>query len=117
MKFEIEVSDDDVVATLDEIMSNYPNSETDANLICIKAPSDESDLTYEFFDRQTNQRFTLIKDSLIVALGKCMEPMWTDTGLDTPDLSDLVNWAANITTEECDAFIQLACYGEIKYPS
>lgn len=122
MKVEIDIPEGDIVMALQTIMSVYPNSnENGFNMICIKSPntndgdlSDDDSLTFEFFDKETNQRFTLIKESLIVAFSRLFETGWSES-YDTPRTDDLESWAEDFDDEQTDKFVQIACYGEIKY--
>ena len=116
MKIELEISDVIVEKVVKGIMENFPEASECCSLKCTKWKYEA--WLYEFVDEE--DRYTIGKKELLNVFPLIFTAKWPK-GLTQPPITDLSNWETwnewlcQCDATDFDAFVQLACLGEVIY--
>lgn len=105
-----------VESTVKGIMENYPEADRGNSLYCIGWDYDNWKFT--FVDGEEDKEYELTKEKLLTAFPLILTDKWPK-GLTTPPASDSAerwdDWLCECDAGDFDAFVQLACFGEVIY--
>jgi hypothetical protein len=114
MQIQITVPDSMVETVVRGIMENFP--EASATLTCTMWLSDK--WLFNFFDQETGTTYLLNKAKLIAAFPLIFTDKWPKGCTQPPATADPEvwdNWLCQADATDFDAFVQLACFGEVIY--
>jgi hypothetical protein len=118
MKIELNIPDNIVEKVVRDIMDNFPEAGSGMSLMCIDWKYKSMD--FIFVDCEEDKKYTLDKAKLIAAFPLMYSEKWPKgcTKLPTSDLVDEEtwdDWLCQADAVDFDAFVQLACLGEVIY--
>ena len=114
MNINFEIPNQLVEKVVRGIMDNFP--EASCTLRCVEWNYD--DMKFTFVDDEEDKTYTIEKDKLMAIFPALFSNKWPK-GLTKPPLSaewdDWNNWLCQSDVFDFDAFVQLACLGEVIY--
>ena len=116
MKIEVEIRDFLVETIVKSIMENFPEASSGCALGCIGWKYDAMKFTFQDFE--DGKIYKLDKEKILAAFPLIFTDKWPK-GCTKPPFSDSVedwdNWLCQCDATDFDAFVQLACLGEVIY--
>jgi hypothetical protein len=118
-KVELEFSEERIHQIIDGIMANFPEASAGSVLKCRNYNYDKCIFVFE--DSETQKTYTLNKEKLTEALKSMLTTdKWRKMkGLTQPPVSTNAEawdeWLCQADAIDDDAFVQLACLGEVIY--
>lgn len=116
MKLTVEIPDNVIEEVVKGIMENFPEASSGCALRCIGWRYD--DWKFEFQDTEDGKKYNLDKAKLLAAFPLMYTDKWPK-GCTKPIFSekseDWNDWLCQADAQDFDAFVQLACLGEVIY--
>ena len=116
MKITLDLPDTLIETVIQGIMANFPEASRCSALYCGSYCYDP--MLFNFIDTETNKEYNLDKATLLKAFPLLFTDKWPK-GLTQPPVSNdpevWDNWLCQADANDFDAFVQLACLGEVIY--
>lgn len=116
VKIEIEFTDTAVKQIITGIMENFPEASAGCALSCQSYKY--ASLVFEFYDIETNKRYTLKQADLEKAFKLMFTAQWPKGCTPPPATNDAAvwsDWLGQADATDFDAFVQLAIFDEVIY--
>lgn len=116
MNIQVQISDQLVESIVNSIMQNFPEASAGSTLTCIRWKYEAWDFT--FADEETSVIHRLDKPKLLAAFPLMFTDKWPKNCTQPPITDsddDWGNWLCQADAMDFDAFVQLACLGEVIY--
>ena len=114
LKLEVEIPEGLIELVVRGIMDNFP--EASATLRCYEW--DYEQCHFRFEDGETGKIYDVDKPTLMAAFPLLFTDKWPKGCTQPPFSADVMawdNWTCQCDATDFDAFVQLACFGEVIY--
>ena len=116
MKITTEIPDNVVETVVQSIMENFPEASQGSVLHCLGWKYKE--MNFMFFDEETEKDYILDKTKLLATFPLLFTDKWPNGCTPAPltaDMDKWNDWLCQCDATDFDAFVQLACLGEVIY--